>query len=121
MNSLDIAFQMRHISLDSCCDGISSPPHQLDCSGFDKLNCMTSLNSCETASSQHETSSSASFTKGWGRALSRSQCVTNLSSLGRAASEETMVPRSLYKPNKCEHSAPKDEAGSWGYFVDSVK
>ncbi|KAL7485326.1 hypothetical protein ACHAW6_010925, partial [Cyclotella cf. meneghiniana] len=95
MDSLEIAFQMRHISLDSCCGRIPSPPRQLDCSGFDRVNCMASSNSCETASSQNETSSSRVLTKGWGRALSRSQCVTNLSSLGSAKAEETMTSRSL--------------------------
>lgn len=126
MNSLEIAYQIR-ISNDS--NYMSEPPktlgssspqspppcsHELDCSRFDSYSSSTTSSSMYSQSSQQPYG--GVLVKGFGITLSRSRCMTNLSSLGNVATE-TSIPLQLSGPTHYE-SGPNE--GSWGYFVDSV-
>lgn len=130
MNSLENAYQIR-ISNDSNYTseppktlGSSSPQspppcsHELDCSRFDSYS--SSTTSSTTSSSMYSQSSQQPYggvlVKGFGITLSRSRCMTNLSSLGSVATE-TSIPLQLSGPTHYESGPDK---GSWGYFVDSV-
>lgn len=122
MNSLELAYKMKYLSMDSCCGlpppplSTSSPSYELDCSRFDMLpSSATSSVSSLSSMNQAPTSNGRGMIKGWGSAISRSRCVDNLSSLGRSSSSDS----SLSRPRHYEANAV-GPAGSWGYFVDSV-
>ena len=116
MNSSELAYQMRRISLDSNCESLPTPPHSLDCSGFDKFNSMSSFHSYESTACQSQLSS-CSLSSNEYKGLSRSRCVANLSAMGSVSSEDTALSRS----STPQHVSSAPNARSWGYFVDSVE
>ena len=125
MSSLEIAYQLRRLTMDSssssvppppeslCSSSISSPSHcELDlCSRFNDMSQLPPLTpspSCYSMSSQESQgqSESTGSIKGWGSTISRSRCFNNLSSLGCAAPESSLS-REISTCNE-----------GWGYFAD---
>lgn len=114
MNSLELAYQMRRLSVDSGSSSLAPPPalassadmgsfpadFELDCSGFDNL----------TPATSYASMSSGSLSSASHNGLSRSRCVHNLSSLGCDAAED-------YRPVASYASRSNEPA--WGYYVDT--
>ena len=135
MNSIELAYKLGRISMDSSSSSVPPPPaslsssssmssslpYELDCTRFEGMSPSPSLvsSSYGSLSSQEEpqgyksqSSSPRGMTKGWGITLSRSQCVHNLSSLGSACSESSTSTRQISPYG----SGPNE---GWGYFVDT--
>ena len=135
MNSIELAYKLGRISMDSSSGSVPPPPaslsssssmssslpYELDCTGFEDMSPSPSsaLSSYGSLSSQEEpqgyesqSSLSRGMSKGWGSTLSRSRCVHNLASLGSACSESSTSTRQI----------PPYGTGTnegYGYFVDS--
>mmetsp|Transcript_12032 Transcript_12032/g.21413 ORF Transcript_12032/g.21413 Transcript_12032/m.21413 type:complete len:139 (-) Transcript_12032:260-676(-) len=135
MNSIELAYKLGRISMDSSSSSVPPPPaslsssssmssslpYELDCTGFEGMSPSPSSASSSygSLSSQEEpqgyesqSSLSRGMSKGWGSTLSRSRCVHNLASLGSTCSESSTSTRQV----------PPYGTGlneGWGHFVDS--
>mmetsp|Transcript_32806 Transcript_32806/g.68997 ORF Transcript_32806/g.68997 Transcript_32806/m.68997 type:complete len:124 (+) Transcript_32806:96-467(+) len=120
MNSLELAYQLRRMSIDSSSNSsVPTPPEmlsaasmsysstgefELDCSQFDSMTPASSFNSMEQGLSSN----------GWGsHGLSRSRCAHNLSTFGSASSADSL---SLTRQTPSYESGPNE---GWGYYVDT--
>ena len=122
-SSLELAYQLRRLSIDSCSSSVLPPPpktlpsastattsysaassqeFELDCSGFDGM-----LSPTHSYASSYNSLSSAQG------GLSRSRCIHNLSSLGSASYVES---NRLTRQISTHASGPTE---GWGYFVDT--
>ena len=132
-SSLELANRMRIISIDSSCD-VTPPPDmlsacnmlitstansELDCKMFDvSLSSCSANSSCSDGIQQqsrpaHE---GRGMIKGWGSAISRNRCVSNLSALGSMSSESNAR---LTRPSSQCYGGAFGTGGSWGYYVDT--
>ena len=127
MNSLELAYIMRRVSIDSRC-GVPHPPETLSLSSILSTStaesdfdlCMfdesSSPSTLYSESSQQQASQNRRNTvKGWGSAVSRGRRMSNLTSLGGGSSLDST--RSCSSSN--DRTASNNE-GSWGYFVDTL-
>lgn len=123
MNSLELSYNMKYLSMESRY-GANQPPetlsastqssssqdYELDSSMFDVMSASSSFGS-QSSLPQHNGNR---MVKGWGSALSRSRCVNNLSSLGSASSESS-ARISQPRPHNANIGSP-----GWGYYADTV-
>ncbi|KAL7460364.1 hypothetical protein ACHAXS_000820 [Conticribra weissflogii] len=131
MNSLELAYQMKSLAMDSR-QSVPRQPEtlsgnmpassalnfQMDSSRFDMMS-SSALSSFESPCNQSQLYSSMvkgkGMSHGWGSTLSRSRCVSNLSCLGSVSSEG-----SGELPHSRLYYTSLDNGDSWGYYVDSV-
>mmetsp|Transcript_27196 Transcript_27196/g.57391 ORF Transcript_27196/g.57391 Transcript_27196/m.57391 type:complete len:136 (-) Transcript_27196:583-990(-) len=133
VNSLELAYRLRMITVDSSSSSSSVPPppdmmstmsyssmssntqFELDCSRFNSISPSPSF-----ASSVSSFSSSAQYEKrqgGMSGGLSRSRCAHNLSALCSSSSSTEYSTLSSTR-QMYESSGPNE---GWGYFVDTPK
>ena len=119
MNSVELAHQLRRISIDSsssvpqppemlsaCTTALNSQDFELDCSQFDNMSQSSSFNSLSSQSSR------SSITGG----LSRSRCVaSNLSALGSSSAADY----SGRTTERRQLSTSSSTIDGWGYFADT--
>ena len=121
MNSVELAHQLRRISIDSNASSVPQPPEmlsacttalnsqdfELDCSQFDSMAQSSSFNSLSSQSSR------SSITGG---GLYRSRCVANnLSALGSSSAADY----SGRTTERRQLSTPSSTIDGWGYFADT--
>ena len=135
MNSIELAYKLGRISMDSSSSdssSFSSPQEMLsasasmmsdefdfDCSSFDIFAPSPSLASSfgSLASAQQHTTRQAMINQDWGSdsAMARSRCVNNLSTLGSASSSSDSLGSTYQTPSSCASTGPN----AWGYYVDT--